>query len=49
MWPKDLFSREAVRAVIEDLEFSTSIGPGPAAMGFRPPKASIADRLIYAY
>uniref|UniRef100_A0ACD5YQY9 Uncharacterized protein n=2 Tax=Avena sativa TaxID=4498 RepID=A0ACD5YQY9_AVESA len=42
--PKDLFPREAVRAVVEDLGLNSV--KDPAAMGFRPPKASIADRLI---
>jgi hypothetical protein len=42
--PKDLFSVEAVRAVVEDLGLNRA--KDPAAMGFRPPKASIADRLM---
>ncbi|CAO2047712.1 unnamed protein product [Urochloa humidicola] len=42
--PKDLFPGEAVRAVVEDLGLNRA--KDPAAMGFRPPKASIADRLM---
>ncbi|CAM0944499.1 unnamed protein product [Alopecurus aequalis] len=42
--PKDLFPGEAVRAVVEDLGLNRA--KDPAAMGFRPPKASIADRLV---
>ncbi|GJN22054.1 hypothetical protein PR202_gb09585 [Eleusine coracana subsp. coracana] len=42
--PKDLFPGEAVRAVVEDLGLNRA--RDPAAMGFRPPKASIADRLM---
>ncbi|KAG8072161.1 hypothetical protein GUJ93_ZPchr0006g42927 [Zizania palustris] len=42
--PKDLFPGEAVRAVVEDLGLNRA--RDPAAMGFRPPKASIADRLL---
>ncbi|XP_039791236.1 PHD finger protein At3g20280-like isoform X2 [Panicum virgatum] len=42
--PKDLFPAEAVRAVVEDLGLNRA--KDPAAMGFRPPKASIADRLM---
>ncbi|KAI4981560.1 hypothetical protein ZWY2020_022052 [Hordeum vulgare] len=42
--PKDLFPGEAVRAVVEDLGLNRA--KDPAAMGFRPPKASIADRLL---
>lgn len=39
--PKDLFPREAVRAVVEDLGLNKDAG-----MGFRPPRASIADRIL---
>uniref|UniRef100_A0A0E0K4J0 PHD-type domain-containing protein n=1 Tax=Oryza punctata TaxID=4537 RepID=A0A0E0K4J0_ORYPU len=42
--PKDLFPGEAVRALVEDLGLNRA--RDPAAMGFRPPKASIADRLM---
>jgi hypothetical protein len=42
--PKDLFPGEAVRAVVEDLGLNRA--KDPAAMGFRLPKASIADRLM---
>lgn len=42
--PKDLFPGEAVRAVVEDLGLNRA--KDPASMGFRPPKASIADRLV---
>ncbi|KAF8737533.1 hypothetical protein HU200_014078 [Digitaria exilis] len=42
--PKDLFPGEAVRALVEDLGLNRA--KDPAAMGFRPPKASIADRLM---
>ncbi|XP_062220141.1 PHD finger protein At3g20280-like [Phragmites australis] len=42
--PKDLFPGEAVRAVVEDLGLNRA--KDHAAMGFRPPKASIADRLM---
>jgi len=42
--PKDLFPGETVRAVVEDLGLNRA--KDPAAMGFRPPKASIADRLM---
>uniref|UniRef100_A0A0A9CNZ9 PHD-type domain-containing protein n=1 Tax=Arundo donax TaxID=35708 RepID=A0A0A9CNZ9_ARUDO len=42
--PKDLFPGEAVRAVVQDLDLNPAKDPAP--MGFRPPKASIADRLI---
>ncbi|KAL6911388.1 hypothetical protein ACP4OV_000193 [Aristida adscensionis] len=42
--PRDLFPGEAVRAVVEDLGLNRA--KDPAAMGFRPPKASIADRLM---
>jgi hypothetical protein len=38
--PKDLFPREAVRAVVEDLGLNKDAG-----IGFRPPRASIADRI----
>ncbi|KAJ4786389.1 RING/FYVE/PHD zinc finger superfamily protein [Rhynchospora pubera] len=39
--PKDLFSREAVRAVVEDLGLNKDAG-----MGFRPPRVSIVDRIL---
>nr|CAB3450904.1 unnamed protein product [Digitaria exilis] len=42
--PMDLFPGEAVRALVEDLGLNRA--KDPAAMGFRPPKASIADRLM---
>ncbi|KAL5206947.1 hypothetical protein ABZP36_031382 [Zizania latifolia] len=42
--PKDLFPGDAVCAVVEDLGLNRA--RDPAAMGFRPPKASIADRLM---
>jgi hypothetical protein len=42
--PKDLFPGEAVRALVEDLGLIRA--KDPATMGFRPPKASIADRLM---
>ncbi|CAL9117206.1 unnamed protein product [Musa textilis] len=41
--PKELFSGEAVRVVVEDLGLNRSKDP---VMGFRPPKMSIADRLL---
>ncbi|XP_029121935.1 uncharacterized protein [Elaeis guineensis] len=40
--PKDLFSREAVRVVVEDLGLNRSKDP----MGFRPPKMSIAEKVL---
>ncbi|XP_047079897.1 PHD finger protein At3g20280-like [Lolium rigidum] len=42
--PRDLFPGEAVRALVEDLGLNRA--RDPAAMGFRPPRASIADRLL---
>ncbi|KAJ3707430.1 hypothetical protein LUZ61_011135 [Rhynchospora tenuis] len=39
--PKDLFTREAVRAMVEDLGLNREAG-----MGFRPPRASIAERIL---
>lgn len=39
--PKDLFPREAVRAVVEDLGLNKDSG-----MVFRPPRTSIADRIL---
>lgn len=39
--PKDLFSREAVRAVVEDLGLNKDAG-----IGFKPPKVSIAERIL---
>jgi hypothetical protein len=39
--PKDLFPREAVRAVVDDLGLNKDAG-----MGFRPPRTSIADRIL---
>jgi hypothetical protein len=42
--PNDLFPVEAVRAVLDDLGLNRA--KDSAAMGFRPPKASIADRLM---
>ncbi|RWW07714.1 hypothetical protein GW17_00028892 [Ensete ventricosum] len=41
--PKELFSGEAVRVVVEDLGLNRSKDP---VMGFRPPKISIADKLL---
>ncbi|CAL9761563.1 unnamed protein product [Musa acuminata subsp. burmannicoides] len=41
--PKELFSGEAVRVVVEDLGLNRSKDP---VMGFRPPKMSIADKLL---
>ncbi|XP_020082967.1 uncharacterized protein LOC109706503 [Ananas comosus] len=40
--PKDLFSREAVRVLAEDLGLSRSKDP---VMGFRPPKMTIAEKV----
>ncbi|KAJ1702481.1 hypothetical protein LUZ63_002260 [Rhynchospora breviuscula] len=39
--PKDLFLREAVRAMVEDMGLNKEAG-----MGFRPPRASIAERIL---
>ncbi|XP_074580088.1 uncharacterized protein LOC141836485 [Curcuma longa] len=41
--PKELFSTEAVRVVAEDLGLNRSKDP---ALGFRPPKMSIAEKLM---
>ncbi|XP_038972770.1 uncharacterized protein LOC103696217 isoform X2 [Phoenix dactylifera] len=41
--PKDLFSREAVRVVVEDLGLNRSKDP---MLGFRPPKMSIAEKVL---
>ncbi|CAL9751510.1 unnamed protein product [Musa acuminata subsp. burmannicoides] len=41
--PKELFSREAVRVVVEDLGLNRSKDP---VLGFRPPKMSIAEKLL---
>ncbi|XP_072982449.1 uncharacterized protein [Typha latifolia] len=41
--PKDLFSREAVRVVVEDLGLNRM---KDSAMGFRPPKMSIAEKVL---
>ncbi|KAM0942990.1 putative chromatin regulator PHD family [Dioscorea sansibarensis] len=41
--PRDLFSREAVRVLVEDLGLNRSRDP---LLGFRPPKMSIAEKLL---
>ncbi|KAJ0965177.1 hypothetical protein J5N97_026315 [Dioscorea zingiberensis] len=41
--PRDLFSREAVRVLVEDLGLNRSRDP---MSGFRPPKTSIAEKLL---
>ncbi|WOL13941.1 hypothetical protein Cni_G22721 [Canna indica] len=41
--PKELFSREAVRVVVEDLGLNRSKDP---VLGFRPPKMSISEKLL---
>ncbi|KAL5199600.1 hypothetical protein ABZP36_020803 [Zizania latifolia] len=40
----ELFSKEAVRALVEDLGLSRA--RDPAAMGYRPHRASIAERIL---
>lgn len=42
--PKELFPREAVRTLVEDLALSRA--RDPAAMGYRPHRASIAERIL---
>ncbi|TVU11453.1 hypothetical protein EJB05_45039, partial [Eragrostis curvula] len=42
--PRELFPREAVRAVVQDLGLGRA--SNPAAMGYRPRRASIADKLL---
>ncbi|KAG8075774.1 hypothetical protein GUJ93_ZPchr0006g45128 [Zizania palustris] len=42
--PRELFPREAVRALVEDLGLSRS--RDPADMGYRPHRASIAERIL---
>ncbi|KAK8964581.1 PHD finger protein [Platanthera guangdongensis] len=42
--PKDLFSSEAVRVVVEDLGLNRSKDP---VLAFRPPKMSIAERVLH--
>ncbi|KAJ3677606.1 hypothetical protein LUZ60_003330 [Juncus effusus] len=39
--PKDLFPREAVRAVVEDLGLSKDVG-----IGFKPPRISISEKIL---
>lgn len=41
--PRELFPREAVRALVEDLGLTRA--RDPAVFGYRPLKASIADRV----
>uniref|UniRef100_A0A0E0A8P7 PHD-type domain-containing protein n=1 Tax=Oryza glumipatula TaxID=40148 RepID=A0A0E0A8P7_9ORYZ len=42
--PRELFPREAVRALVEDLGLAR--GRDPSAMGYRPRRASIAERIL---
>ncbi|XBH99237.1 hypothetical protein VPH35_128619 [Triticum aestivum] len=42
--PKELYPREAVRALVEDLGLGRA--RDPAAMGYRPCRASIAERIL---
>ncbi|KAM3209539.1 hypothetical protein ACQJBY_063925 [Aegilops geniculata] len=42
--PKELYPREAVRALVEDLGLGRA--RDPAAMGYRPRRASIAERIL---
>ncbi|KAL6596648.1 hypothetical protein ACP70R_047291 [Stipagrostis hirtigluma subsp. patula] len=42
--PRELFRTEAVRALVQDLGLSRA--RGPAAMGYRPRRASIAERVL---
>ncbi|OEL29104.1 hypothetical protein BAE44_0009877, partial [Dichanthelium oligosanthes] len=42
--PRELFPTEAVRALVEDLGLTRA--REPAAVGYRPRKASIADRVV---
>ncbi|XP_062228791.1 uncharacterized protein LOC133926746 isoform X2 [Phragmites australis] len=43
-WPRELFQREAVSALVEDLGLTHA--RDPAAVGYRPRRASIADRVV---
>uniref|UniRef100_A0A0E0LAX0 PHD-type domain-containing protein n=1 Tax=Oryza punctata TaxID=4537 RepID=A0A0E0LAX0_ORYPU len=42
--PRELFPREAVRALVEDLGLTR--GRDPSSMGYRPRRASIAERIL---
>jgi hypothetical protein len=42
--PRELFTTEAVRALVQDLGLTRT--RDPAAVGFRPRKASIAERVL---
>ncbi|CAN6214149.1 unnamed protein product [Urochloa humidicola] len=42
--PRELFTTDAIRALVQDL--GLALARDPAAAGFRPRKASIADRVV---